>query len=314
MYMKINTPRDTFLYLLSIVTLAASAVSFGIVVFQLINNYYPDALNYYYSRENILEPLRGAMATLIIVFPVFWWVARFLRKDIGVNPEKRDLAIRRWLLYLTLFVAGLIIIGDLVVILNSLLHGELTIRFILKALTVLFIAGSVFYYYLSQLKEIPLAGVRAYSWLVIAVVISSVVTGFFVVGSPAAQRARTFDQRRVNDLQMIQNEVVNYWQSKKVLPGSLGELDDSISGFRAPVDPETGQNYEYLPSARATTANPSFQLCATFNFPSERQVVPAREPYQKSIAVPFEGWTHDAGRQCFVRTIDPDLYPPRPLK
>ncbi|KKT28538.1 MAG: hypothetical protein UW43_C0001G0013 [Candidatus Yanofskybacteria bacterium GW2011_GWA1_44_21] len=311
--MKINTPRDTFLYLLSIATLAASAVSFGIVVFQLINNYYPDMLNYhYYSRENVLEPLRGAMAALIIIFPVFWWVARFLRKDIEGNPEKRDLGIRRWLLYLTLFVAGLVIIGDLVAVLNGLLHGELTIRFIFKALTVLFIAGSVFYYYISQLKEKPLAGVKVYSWIVVGAVAASIVGGFIVIGSPMTQRAKAFDQRRINDLQVIQNEIVSYWQSKRVLPGDLSDLTNSIPGFRAPIDPETGTSYEYLPTAKSTSASPSFQLCATFKYPSDPQVT-GMDSYPKTVVYPYpsDNWTHDAGRQCFLREIDPDLYPSR---
>jgi hypothetical protein len=61
--------------------------------------------------------------------------------------------IRKWLIYFTLFAAALIIIGDLVTLLNRFLEGELTVRFLLKVLAVFFVAGSVFYYYLWDLRK-----------------------------------------------------------------------------------------------------------------------------------------------------------------
>ena len=68
-------------------------------------------------------------------------------------PEKRNLRIRKWLIYFTLFAAALIIIGDLVALIFSLLGGELTVRFLLKVVTIFFVAGSVFYYYLWDLRR-----------------------------------------------------------------------------------------------------------------------------------------------------------------
>ena len=143
-----NLPRDVFLYLLSIITLVASAVSFGILVFQYINIYFPDIIaDYYISPSSYYGSIRQALATLIVIFPVYVWVSRFLKKDIKENSEKRDLKIRKWLLYFTVFVAALVVIGDLVALINTFLEGELTMRFILKVLAIFFIAGSAFSYY-----------------------------------------------------------------------------------------------------------------------------------------------------------------------
>ena len=154
-----NLPRDVFLYLLSIVTLVVSAISFGILVFQYINVYFPDLLtDYYLSPSSYYGSIRQALAALIVIFPVYVWVSRFLKKDIDENPEKRELKIRKWLLYLTVFVAALVIIGDLVTLINTFLNGELTARFILKVLTIFFIAGSVFSYYFSELRELRTKG------------------------------------------------------------------------------------------------------------------------------------------------------------
>ena len=107
-------PRDVFLYLLSIITLVTVAVAFGILLYQYVDLQYPDLLTdgYYWSKTSTLSSVRNSMAVLIVVFPVFIWVSWFLRKDIAKHSEKRDLKIRRWLLYLTLFVAALVIIGD----------------------------------------------------------------------------------------------------------------------------------------------------------------------------------------------------------
>src|SRR3989344_80612 len=139
-----NLPRDVFLYLLSIGTLIASATYFGVLVFQYINVYFPDLINdYYFSASNYYGTIRQALATLIVIFPAYIWVSVFLKKDIQENPEKRDLKIRKWLLYLTVFVAALVVIGDLVALIDTFLEGELTTRFILKVLAIIFIAGSV---------------------------------------------------------------------------------------------------------------------------------------------------------------------------
>lgn len=311
-----NLPRDVFLYLLAIITLIVSAVSFGIVVFQYINVYIPDIVSDpYFSRSSYFSSMRYALATLIIVFPVFVWVSRFLKKDINNFPEKRELKIRRWLLYLTLFVAALVIIGDLVALLRSFLEGELSRRFIFKILTILFIAGSVFVHYLSELKDPDkeFKWIRTFDWAVILLVLGSIIAGFFIAGSPQNQRLIRLDERRVSDLQTIQWQIINYWQRKEFLPANLNDLADPISGFVVPKDPETGESYEYRVSNKLT-----FELCAVFSTVAQDGIDGST---RKAIPMPVspEGvmypesqnvWWHGAGRTCFERTIDPDLYPP----
>ncbi|MDP3696840.1 MAG: DUF5671 domain-containing protein [Candidatus Taylorbacteria bacterium] len=313
-------PRDVFLYLLSIITLIVSAVSLGIVVFQYINVYIPDIVSDpYFSRSSYLGSMRYALATLMIVFPVFVWVSWFLRKDINSFPEKRELKIRRWLLYLTLFVAALVIIGDLVALLRSFLEGELSQRFIFKVLTILFIAGSVLIHYLSELKDRDkeFKWIRVFDWTVAALVGASIIAGFFIAGSPQNQRLVRLDERRVSDLQTIQWQLINYWQRKESLPANLNDLTDPISGFIVPRDPETGGSYEYNISDDL-----SFELCVVFSTsavdgasPEMRLAKPVPAMAPDTAPYPVGGdhynvWWHDAGRVCFERTIDPDLYPP----
>jgi hypothetical protein len=60
--------------------------------------------------------------------------------------------VRKWLTYITLYIATGIIIGDLITLLTYVLNGDLTLRFVLKVLAVLLIAGSIFGYYLWDLR------------------------------------------------------------------------------------------------------------------------------------------------------------------
>lgn len=297
-------PRDVFLYLLMIFALGGSAISLGIILFQFVNLFIPDVASSQCTFGGCHNAIRSALAFLVVLFPVLFFTMRFLRRDVARFPAKRDVPIRRWLLYLTLFVAGLIVIGDLVALVNGYLQGELTIRFLLKVGVIFFVSGSVFYYYLQELHATPSS--RAYVlWrAVIAVVVASVVFGLAISGSPTRQRDVRLDQQRVGDLQTVQDQIAHqFWRAKGRLPSALAELEDDISGFRVPVDPETADPYEY---ERLGTL--SFQLCATFTLPSQE--------FQPAIrSLEFTGnWEHKEGRTCFERTIDPDLLAPEAPK
>jgi hypothetical protein len=145
--------RDAFLYLVLFTTLYMSAVNFGGLVFDLINRAFPDPVldapgGYRASGDG----MRWAVSTLIVTFPVFLYVSRITGREVARDPRKRASAVRRWLTYLTLFVAACVLIGDLIVLVHSALSGELTVRFVLKVITAGLIAGLVFGYYLRDLR------------------------------------------------------------------------------------------------------------------------------------------------------------------
>ncbi len=311
--MNKNLPRDVFLYLLSIITLIASAISFGVLVFQYINIYFPDVINNYYgAASSYFSTIRQSLATLIVIFPVYFFVSRFLTKDVEENPEKRELKIRKWLLYFTVFVAALVIIGDLVTLINTYLNGNLTSQFILKILTIFFIAGSIFSYYFSELRELRTKDKKSwdwmgiYKWVVVAVIILVVGFGFYVAGSPANQRMVRFDETRVGDLSSLQSQVINYWQKKNELPKNLDQLANDILGIVIPKDPKTGSPYEYK-----VLGSLQFELCATFETSSSDQNISGPKAVPMMYPSPrgeTQTWQHGLGRTCFQRTIDPALF------
>jgi hypothetical protein len=311
--MNKNLPRDVFLYLLSIVTLIASAVSFGVLIFQYINIYFPDIINnYYFSASSYFSTIRQALATLIVIFPVYFFVLRFLTKDIDENPEKRELKIRKWLLYFTVFVAALVIIGDLVTLINTYLNGDLTSQFILKIITIFFIAGSIFSHYFYELRESKVGGKKRRDWMdvlrwvVVVVVILAIGFGFYVAGSPQNQRTVRFDEKRTQDLSSLQSQIINYWQKKNELPQSLDQVANDILGIVVPKDPKTGVSYEYR-----VLGSLKFELCATFETSSSDQNIGGSKAVLEMYPYPggeIQTWQHNAERTCFQRTIDPALF------
>ncbi|MBI2053983.1 MAG: hypothetical protein HYT36_01445 [Candidatus Staskawiczbacteria bacterium] len=307
---KRNLPRDVFLHLLAIITLYWSAVSFVTLLWQFINYFFPDVLARYYSYTGFTGPIRFAVSSLIIVFPVFMLVSWYLNKIYRRETAVRESKIRKWLIYLTLFIASLIIIGDLIAVINMFLGGEITIRFILKAFSVLLVAGFVFGYYLDDVRRETVTGLaKPFALASGGLVLIAVVSAFFIVGSPATARLMQIDQQKISDLQNIQSQIVNYWQRKEQLPPKLSDLQDTISGFRVPADPETGASYEY--NIKDQTAL-IFELCATFNREGKdinRYYEPA--PFSGPVkGGQYSNWDHEAGRVCFERNIDKELYPP----
>jgi len=144
--------RDAFFYLLVYSTLATWATALGSLVFTFIDRWFPDTLAQR-SFENSRYAVSSEMACIIVAFPVFLFVMRFILRDVERHPEKVESGVRKWLTYIALLITAGVVIGDLITFLAYFLRGELTARFILKSLTVLIIAGSIFWYYLGFLKR-----------------------------------------------------------------------------------------------------------------------------------------------------------------
>lgn len=305
-----TSPKDFFLYLLSSIGLYYCAGWLISLLYDYIN-YEFGSFDMYGGDSWLPGSMRWAIASLIIVFPVYIWITRTINKDIDAHPEKRELRVRRWMMYLTLSLSSIALIIDLVALIYQFLSGEFALTFFLKAAAVALVAGLVFAYYFYELRREagrPAPARSVFRYGAIALVAVSILGGFLIVGSPSEARSRRYDSDRVSDLQNIQWQIVNYWQQKGELPNDLTALNDSISGYRAPVDPETKAAYEYIIAGENSR---SFELCATFNNrvrgSSQTPMINSPDHYQES-------WRHDAGRYCFSRSIDPDLYPVSPKK
>lgn len=301
-----TTPKDFFLHLGATIALYIGVVSIINLYFSIINYYFPDVLAGNFYAPSIAWPI----SILIVVVPILYVLEWMVKKDIKLNPDKAEVWVRKWRIYLTLFLAGVVMAVDLIALINTYLNGEISIRFVYKFIIVLLVLAIVFVYYILEKlgKSVKLKSALAYIGIIISIL--AIVLGFMVVGSPTKQRNIRFDNQRVSDLQNIQWQIVNHWQQKSKLPTDLKETVDLISGTKIPTDPSTKADYEYRIKNASTN---TFELCAVFSLKTQDNK--GRGAYYDTMATSYypgfenDSWNHEPGRVCFERTIDPDKYP-----
>jgi Domain of unknown function (DUF5671) len=285
--------RDAFLYLVLFSALYVSAYHVGSLAFDLINLALPDkAMDWSYGQYTRMG-MRWSVASLMVGFPVFMFMTWLVgRKSAQQAAEDRS-KVRRWLTYLTLFAAACALIGDVTTLVYNMLGGELTLRFVLKIVTVAIIAGCVFGYYLPDLQSDesgrkPSAALRRpLTVLAPAAVVAVALAGSVVIGSPGLSRRARLDERRLGDLRTISQIVQLYWTKHGRMPDSLEDAARAPEVVTSiPRDPATSLPYEYVVSGPK-----AFQLCATFDAASD------------SDGLVF--WSHGPGLACF--DLEPDV-------
>ena len=304
------TPKDFFMWAGAMIALYGTVISFLGLIFGYIDHAFPNALTFYY-----MDPYQSGvayqMASLIVLAPLLLALMHFIRRGIAEDSSRAEVWVRRWGLFLTLFIAGATIVIDLIILLMSFLNGEeLSVSFLLKVFVVLLVAGAGFLHFMADLRGYWTRNPRYerfVTWGVAALIAASVITGFFIFGTPSQARQQRLDNQRVQDLMGIQWEVVRYWQNKQKLPASAADLEDPISGYNNPRDPQTGEPYEYVPGEGM-----SFSLCATFSAARNAALARGESVPKGPYGVIESDWAHEAGHQCFERTIDPERYPPTP--
>lgn len=296
--------REAFFHLVVFTSFYTTAVGVVVLLFNYINRLLPDRALRTWSGADArqLQTIRWWMAALIVAFPVLLWLSRLLLREMAAHPEKLWSAVRRWLSYLTLFAAAVALGVDAITLVYYLLEGEITVRFILKIAVVLLVAGSSFAYLLLSLRVPPGAPVtgrmqRGFAGGATTLVLMSLVWGIVIAGSPGIERLRKFDERRIEALQSIQNELENVCVAtiradgspgrslKRSLPGTLDELVKVATSERPEIrDPETREAYSY-----EAIGETKYRLCATFHFARDEK---------ENVA-----WNHPAGRHCFERDV-----------
>lgn len=140
-------------------------------------------------------------------------------------------------------------------------------------------------------------GFRIFVGVIVVAVSATAVAGLWISGSPAAERARRLDDRRIQDLQTISNAIDSYYtQNKEQLPPSLDTLTGARDAYYVSSikDPDTMRPYEYQQDSSST-----YRLCATFTTDtrSEGQTPDIYSPYPSSTF-----WQHGPERTCFAIT------------
>jgi hypothetical protein len=285
--------REAFLYLVLFVTLYMAAWHLGSLLFDLINRAFPDPADSDYVLRQTGSSMRWSVASIVTSFPVFLYVARHLGRELARNPVKRLSAVRRWLTYLTLFIAVTVLVGDVITLVYTVLGGEFTVRFGLKVLVAAGIAGATFGYYLTDLhrdeRDEPSTGPNSSPvgrWLAISasvVMAATITAAILATGIPSELRKAKLDERRLDDLKALGSAIDEYYTHRERLPVGLMELAAKPGNTLALVDPDTGRPYVYVPKLGRR-----YQLCAVFTTSTSQ-----------TRAEVTSRWQHGAGGHCF---------------
>lgn len=144
----IGSPRDAFFHLLAFTAMYAWVISLLYLLFTYIDFAFPDPARRVqaYEIDWALSGIRASLAALIVSFPIFLMAWGYLLREIRASPEKAQSGVRRWLAFLSLFVAAVTIIANVITVVYYLVEGDLTVRFVLKVLIMLVVTGGVFSY------------------------------------------------------------------------------------------------------------------------------------------------------------------------
>lgn len=289
---------EAFIYLVMFTMLYLSAWSLGSVLFDFINRAFPDPMLNRQPDIFQVSSLRWSVATLMIAFPGYLLLSRHSYRVTRRDPERRKSKVRKWLTYLTLFLAASVILGDLITLVFNLLEGELTMRFVLKVFSVAAIAGTIFGYYFWDLKqddkevEKPAQKnpyLRVFATAVTIVVSICLLGGLYNAGSPGLARRSALDRSREQHLRTIADMIDVYWNREGRLPVDLAELEQTRRiHLQSTTDPVTQETYPYTITGEST-----YELCAVFDMQSSRR---------DNLGAPrgADFWMHPKGRHCFA--------------
>lgn len=305
---RTSSTVDIVINFFSFILLGIVATALGILLFGVVNKFFPDVLDTVnmYTEASTSSAIHYAIAALIIGFPLYYFSIRLWFRTFREDEGRTESKLSQWLTYLVLLITAVTIVGDLITVVFTLLQGEITVRFFLKALVILMIAGIVFgFYYLERRKvqyhvDIPRTLFLVFGRIVTGILLLSIALGFFASGSPTTERQRTFDRTRSEHLETLSDCVTNYAKTFGKLPVSLDDIrytsELNYCG-NSMQDPETALLYEYRVITPSTEEGlmrvGEFELCATFalDFMVSTDL----------IRVGNEWAVHPAGRSCDIR-------------
>ncbi len=289
---KANSAQHAFFYLTSFFALAFVAFAVGGLFFQVINYYFPEVIN---GNDFSQGSVKFSIAALIVAAPVFYFLSRIINRSIAKKNLDQDSGVRRWLTYLIMFVTIATVMGDLITTIFSFLDGELTIRFFLKALTILVVAGGIFTYYLmdmknasekSRKKKNKLWGI-AY-WIVVLI---PFIWSLTIMENPAETKLRKIDRDTEQMLSTINDQIESYHRIEQKIPNELSELT-SPQYYMPSIEKikEKGITYKKIDERK-------YELCANFERDNTHDDdIPQYSPYDKN-------WTHTEGVYCFTLKV-----------
>lgn len=270
---------DVAINAFSLILLGLVAFGLGGLYFGVIDKAIPDALGRRIMSAD--RSIHHAIASLAVAFPAYVIAMRLWFRRFRANADRTESGLTKWLTYIVLLIASVSVVVDLITVLYTLLQGALTLRFMLKALVVLVVAGLVFGFYALERRQVQYRKVVAprfflgFGWLAAALIGVGIALGLLYGGSPEQTRQQAFDRERMVRLGALSSCVERYARTMAQLPDSLETLRSTAayaSCTASTRDPESHHDFGYRVVASERLQGQArigeFELCANFALPS----------------------------------------------
>jgi hypothetical protein len=146
-----DAARDAFMYVLNFLTLGFWTVALGNLCYILIGRAFPDpGTSSTYGQ--LIDQIAWQLAATLVALPACLAINRIIAGQLRVRRDLAESAVRGWLTYAALVIGALVVLVDGISFVEALLRGEVTIRFVLDSLVLLFLGGGVIGYYLTGLR------------------------------------------------------------------------------------------------------------------------------------------------------------------
>ena len=142
--------REGLVYGLLFLILLSICWHVAMLGFRIIDSLLPDLADLYAPPPS---SMRWNIAVLIPTVPLFLWLNRRVVRDTARDAGRRRSLVRKWFAAVTMLLAALALLGDAVATVHALLNGELTGRFLAKAVLIAVIGGLAVAYYRDELDE-----------------------------------------------------------------------------------------------------------------------------------------------------------------
>lgn len=143
-----------FLYILFFISLYVLATSIGGILHTWVDKAFPSPNNNSsFFTFDTASVVRGYIAAIIVSYPLFTLLAIILKKQLIKQAAVKNLRSRKLLIYITLIGTFLIMLGNVISAIYDFLSGTVTGNAIRHLLITLLIAGSIFIYFLSEVKH-----------------------------------------------------------------------------------------------------------------------------------------------------------------
>jgi len=292
-----NTAKYFALQLGSLASLYLSLSFLLVLLFGVINITFPDAADRVWELDSATRGIRIGIAMVLVFFPTYLVLTRIVNKNRRSEQDGSYIGLTKWLIYLSLLVGGAVLLGDLVAVIMAFLEGEITARFILKAMAVIVIIGPAFVYYISDAKGYWIQNEsksKIFALVASVVVTLALIAGFVTSPSPAEVREMRIDSNMITALQNIQWRVEDYYQTNKTIPV---DLEAAYNGLDIPTAPTEREPYQY-----EVTGETTYKLCATF-----ARDVSINSNYNYPMYEINYNWDYRVGYYCFERELEKRL-------